>query len=180
MSVEISKFLSYVLRHAPESIGLVLDNNGWARVGDLLTKANAAGTRLDMATLQEVVETSPKKRFTLSHDLSLIRAAQGHSVEVDLALTPTAPPTHLYHGTAEQSVASIRASGLEARSRQHVHLSADVETATKVGARHGRPVVLLVQAGKMSAAGHTFWKADNGVWLADAVPPEFITTSSVE
>lgn len=174
MFVEISKFLSYVLRHEPGSIGLALDANGWAKVDELLAKANAAGKRIDMATLQRVVETNEKKRFTLSDDRSLIRAAQGHSVTVDLDLPWTTPPALLYHGTAEKSVASILANGIEARSRQHVHLSADVETATKVGARHGKPVVLIVQAARMFHAGAKFWKADNGVWLTDAVAPEFI------
>lgn len=179
MSVETSKFLSYVLRHAPESIGIVLDANGWVSVDELLAKANAAGRRLDLATLQTVVATNEKKRFTLSEDGTLIRAAQGHSVQVDLALTPAKPPSLLYHGTAEKSVASILAGGLEARSRQHVHLSSNIETAVQVGARHGAPVVFEVQAGLMSGAGVLFWKADNGVWLTIAVAPEYLTLVTI-
>jgi putative RNA 2'-phosphotransferase len=170
-----SKFLSYVLRHAPESIGLALDANGWASVDELLAKAEGVGKRLDRAALKEIVATSDKKRFTLSEDGSRIRAAQGHSVEVALGLTPVAPPETLYHGTATRFLEAIRAEGLKAGSRQQVHLSADAATATAVGSRHGKPVVLRVAAGAMHAAGHAFFRADNGVWLTDHVPPQFLS-----
>jgi putative RNA 2'-phosphotransferase len=170
-----SKFLSYVLRHAPESIGLTLDANGWAGVDELLAKAGAAGRRLDRATLEEIVATSDKKRFTLSDDGASIRAAQGHSVEVALGLAPVTPPDTLYHGTATRFLDAIRAEGLKPGSRQQVHLSADAATATAVGSRHGKPAVLIVAAGAMHAAGHSFFRADNGVWLTDHVPPQFLS-----
>jgi putative RNA 2'-phosphotransferase len=169
-----SKFLSYVLRHAPESIGLALDANGWASVDELLAKAEGVGKRLDRAALKEIVATSDKKRFTLSEDGSRIRAAQGHSVDVALGLEPVAPPETLYHGTATRFLEAIRAEGLKAGGRQQVHLSADAATATAVGSRHGKPVVLRVAAGVMHAAGHAFFRADNGVWLTDHVPPQFL------
>jgi putative RNA 2'-phosphotransferase len=170
-----SKFLSYVLRHAPESIGLALDANGWASVDELLAKAEGVGKRLDRAALKEIVATSDKKRFTLSEDGSRIRAAQGHSVEVALGLEPVAPPETLYHGTATRFLEAIRAEGLKAGSRQQVHLSADAATATAVGSRHGKPAVLHVAAGAMHAQGHAFFRADNGVWLTDHVPPQFLS-----
>jgi putative RNA 2'-phosphotransferase len=169
-----SKFLSYVLRHAPDSIGLTLDANGWADISDLLTKAAASGTSLDGATLEAVVATSDKKRFTLSADGSRIRAAQGHSVTVELDLAPTTPPETLYHGTATRFLGAIRLEGLKPGSRQQVHLSADEVTAMAVGQRHGKPVVLRVAAGAMHTGGHVFTRADNGVWLVDAVPPQFL------
>ena len=169
-----SKFLSYVLRHAPGSIGLALDANGWARVDELLSKAAGTGMVIDRATLEDIVETSEKKRFTLSADGTLIRAAQGHSVEVALALDPIEPPETLYHGTATRFLGLIRAKGLRPGSRQQVHLSADAATATAVGQRHGKPVVLRVAAGEMHRQGHAFYRADNGVWLADSVPPQFL------
>lgn len=170
-----SKFLSYVLRHAPESIGLALDANGWASVDELLVKAAAAGRSLNHATLEEIVATSDKKRFTLSEDGSRIRAAQGHSVEVALGLEPTAPPETLYHGTATRFLDAIRAEGLKPGSRQQVHLSADAATAAAVGSRHGKPAVLRVAAGAMHAQGYAFFRADNGVWLTDQVPPHFLS-----
>jgi putative RNA 2'-phosphotransferase len=170
-----SKFLSYVLRHAPESIGLTLDANGWVAVDELLAKAGAAGRRLDRTTLEEIVATSDKKRFTLSDDGSRIRAAQGHSVEVALGLQPVTPPGTLYHGTATRFLDAIRAEGLKPGSRQQVHLSADAATATAVGSRHGKPVVLRVAAGAMHVAGHSFFRADNGVWLTDHVPSQFLS-----
>lgn len=173
---EISKFLSYVLRHAPQSIGLTLDANGWADVDELLARAPAGGYTFDRATLQEVVATSDKKRFTLSDDGARIRAAQGHSVAVELAIAPMIPPAMLFHGTATGNVAAILAEGLKPGRRQKVHLSLDEETASKVGQRHGKPVVLRVDAAGMHAHGLTFWRAENGVWLTDHVPPQFLRT----
>jgi putative RNA 2'-phosphotransferase len=169
-----SKFLSRVLRHAPESIGLTLDNNGWVAIDALLAKANAAGQRLDRATLEEIVATSDKKRFTVSEDGKLIRAAQGHSVKVTLGLVPVTPPETLFHGTATHVLEAIRAEGLKPGSRQQVHLSADWATAHKVGQRHGKPAILRVASGEMHRAGHAFFQADNGVWLTDHVPPQFL------
>lgn len=170
-----SKFLSRVLRHAPDSIGLTLDAGGWADVEELLAKAAANGKRMSRAMLDEIVATCEKKRFTLSPDGARIRAAQGHSVAVALGLDPIAPPETLYHGTATRFLEAIRAQGLKPGSRQQVHLSLNEATARAVGARHGKPVILRVAAGAMHAAGHAFTRADNGVWLTDAVPPEFLT-----
>lgn len=171
---EISKFLSYVLRHAPQSIGLTLDTNGWADVDELLVKAGVSGWDFDRAALGQVVSTSDKQRFTLSDDGSRIRAAQGHSVAVDLDIAPMAPPAMLFHGTAVRNVEAIMAEGLRPGQRQKVHLSLDEATAAKVGQRHGKPVVLRVDAAGMHAQGLSFWRAENGVWLTDHVPPQFL------
>jgi len=173
---ELSKFLSYVLRHAPQSIGLTLDANGWADVEDLLARAPAAGHTFDRATLHDVVARSDKKRFTLSEDGSRIRAAQGHSVAIDLDIAPMIPPAMLFHGTATRNVAAILTEGLKPGRRQKVHLSLDEETASKVGQRHGKPVVLRIDAAGMHAHGLSFWRAENGVWLTDHVPPQFLRT----
>jgi putative RNA 2'-phosphotransferase len=172
--VKMSKFLSLVLRHKPEEIGLTLDQNGWADVEELIRLANLRGTRLTSALLQQVVSENDKKRFALSDDGLRIRASQGHSVDIDLALSPAAPPEVLYHGTASRFIDSIRTSGLHSANRRHVHLSLDVPSATKVGQRHGKPVVLVVKAGAMAAAGHAFFLSANGVWLTEKVPVEFI------
>ncbi|MBP1857779.1 RNA 2'-phosphotransferase [Rhizobium herbae] len=174
MSVQTSKFLSYVLRHAPESIGLTLDVNGWADIADLIDKANAANQPLDIDTLHAVVTESDKKRFKISEDGKRIRAAQGHSVPVALGHAPIEPPPILYHGTATRFLDSIREKGLLAGERQQVHLSSDMLTAEKVGQRHGKPVVLTIDAGRMFSEGISFFQADNGVWLTDTVPPAYI------
>jgi putative RNA 2'-phosphotransferase len=172
--VRVSKFLSLVLRHKPEEIGLTLDGQGWADVDQLIRLANERGQPLTRSLLDRVVAENDKKRFAFSEDGVRIRASQGHSVGVDLALPPSTPPELLYHGTATRSVDSIRSQGLRAGNRQHVHLSADVATATRVGQRHGRPVVLTVRAGAMHAAGHTFFLSANGVWLTEHVPAEYL------
>jgi putative RNA 2'-phosphotransferase len=169
-----SKFLSYVLRHKPDAIGLQLDANGWANIDELIACAGRHGTALDAPLIEEAVETSDKRRFIISDDGERIRANQGHSIPVDLGLAPTAPPDILYHGTAARFVDAIFASGLQPRSRHHVHLSAKSETALTVGARHGKPVLLVVRACDMVKAGHPFYVSANGVWLADEVPPQFI------
>lgn len=174
MSKEISKFLSYVLRHAPETIGLRLDANGWADVDELLTKAKKAGKRLDLDTLRAVVAENDKQRFTLSEDGRRIRAAQGHSVVVDLGLEPSVPPALLYHGTASRNLDAIFAEGLKPGRRQQVHLSLDPETARKVGERHGKATVLAVSAERMHGDGYQFFRADNGVWLTDHVPAGYL------
>jgi putative RNA 2'-phosphotransferase len=175
MSKQTSKFLSLVLRHAPERIGIELDAQGWTSVDELIAKANAAGVVLDRATLQEIVATSDKQRFTLSADGSRIRAAQGHSVEVDLDLPPSTPPAVLFHGTARTNIDAILAEGLKPGTRQHVHLSPNEETACRVGMRHGVPVIFQVDTARMHADGLVFWQADNGVWLTDAVAPTYLT-----
>lgn len=174
---QVSKFLSYILRHRPDQIGLTLDAHGWADIQELIARAGRHGTALNIPLIHEVVETSDKRRFILSDDGERIRANQGHSIPVDLGLTATMPPPILYHGTASRFVESICRSGLLPRTRHHVHLSATVETAMNVGARHGKPVLLVVDAAGMAKAGHDFFVSANGVWLADAVPPQFITVS---
>lgn len=172
---EISKFLSYILRHDPGSIGLALDPQGWVDVDALLDKAKAAGRPIDRATLEAVVADNDKKRFTLSEDGRRIRAAQGHSVAVDLGLDPVVPPARLFHGTATRNLDAIMIEGLKPGSRQKVHLSADEATARTVGQRHGKPVILTVDTAGMHAEGYLFWQAENGVWLTDTVPPRFLS-----
>lgn len=175
---QLSKFLSFVLRHKPDSIGLVLDQQGWTSIEDLIAKGNAAGTAFSLADLLDVVASSDKKRFSLSDDGLRIRAAQGHSVNVDLGLAPREPPAMLYHGTATRFADAILSEGLKPQSRQQVHLSIDEATAHRVGQRHGKPVIFKVDAGRMHSQGFAFFIADNGVWLTDRVPPEFLALSS--
>lgn len=177
---ETSKFLSYVLRHAPESIGVAMDGEGWVSVEELIEKARAAGKRIDLPTLREVVETSDKKRFTLSGDGARIRAAQGHSVEVDTVGEPVAPPPVLFHGTATRFLQAILDEGLKPMNRRHVHLSADTETARRVGMRYGVPVILRVDTAAMQAAGQPFFRADNGVWLTGPVAPAYLSRDDAE
>jgi putative RNA 2'-phosphotransferase len=172
--IQASKFLSLVLRHKPEHIGLVLDENGWADVDVLIERAGAHGVKLTRELIAEIVAGSDKQRFALDATGGRIRANQGHSVEIDLGLEPTEPPTILFHGTAVGTVPAIRSEGLKPGNRQHVHLSPDEATAIKVGQRHGRPVVLRVRSGAMWAKDMTFFRSDNGVWLTKAVPPEYI------
>ena len=169
--VKASKFMSLVLRHAPETAGLTLDAEGWADVDALV--AGSGGT-LTRESVERVVGTSEKKRFALSADGTRVRARQGHSVAVDLGLAPREPPPTLFHGTVERFLPSILREGLTRQSRQHVHLSANRETADTVGRRRGKPVILRVDAAAMHAAGHTFLLSENGVWLTDVVPPEFL------
>lgn len=172
--VRTSQFLSLVLRHQPEKISLSLDEQGWADVAELIRLANQAGHQLSRELLTRVVAENDKQRFAFSADGSQIRARQGHSIEVDLDLPPLEPPAVLYHGTASRFLDSIRATGLHSASRQHVHLSGDETTASQVGLRHGRPVVLQVQAAEMFAAGHQFFRSANGVWLTERVPVDFL------
>lgn len=170
----ISKFLSLVLRHKPEEIGISMDSNGWVNVDELIEKCASKGNKFDFATLEEVVETNDKKRFSFSDDLARIRANQGHSVEVDLEFEATAPLDYLYHGTVEKFLDSIKSTGLKKMSRLHVHLSKDLDTAVKVGSRRGKPVILKVRAAEMHKDGHTFYLSKNGVWLCDEVPANYI------
>jgi putative RNA 2'-phosphotransferase len=172
--VRISKFLSLVLRHKPHSIGLALDEHGWANVDDLISKANQAGIALTPELLDLVVEKNNKKRFSFSADRLRIRANQGHSIPVDLELEPQHPPEYLFHGTVRRNLASIKEKGLLHGRRNHVHLSIDEETAFQVGRRHGSPLVLKIKAKAMDAAGCQFWLSVNEVWLAEQVPVEFI------
>ena len=172
--VRLSKFLSLVLRHEPERIGISLDPQGWVAVDDLLAAAARAGKPITREQLDSVVATNDKKRFAFSPDGSHIRASQGHSIEIDLGLPPVVPPERLFHGTATRFLDAIRAEGLRSQSRQHVHLSPDEETAVKVGQRHGKPVVLVVLAGAMHREGHLFYRSDNGVWLTETVPAGYL------
>lgn len=171
--VEISKFLSFVLRHNPQSIGVMLDAEGWVPVGELVAAAARHGQSISREQLDEVVATNDEKRFSFSPDGRLIRANQGHSVEVDLGLVSVEPPELLYHGTVDRFLDSIRERGLIRGNRHHVHLSADRETAARVGQR-GRPVVLVVEAGRMQRDGHQFFQSENGVWLTEAVPVAYL------
>ncbi len=170
--VRASRFLSYVLRHRPEAIEVRLDLAGWISIETLLDALARHGRPLTRETLEAVVAGTDKRRFQIRDDS--IRAAQGHTIPVDLGLEPLPPPAVLYHGTIARSLASIRAEGLTAQGRTHVHLSADPATATTVGSRRGRPIVLRVDAAGMHHHGYRFFQADNGVWLTDAVPPQWI------
>lgn len=169
----LSRFISLVLRHKPEAIGITLDEHGWADVNELIAGVNRTQP-LDMETLEEIVRTDEKQRYSFSGDKTLIRANQGHSIPVDVELPQSEPPELLYHGTAERFTAAIEAEGLRPMSRLYVHLSKDAETARKVGSRHGKPVIYQVLAGEMSRCGFEFWLSVNGVWLTRAVPPEFL------
>ena len=173
-SITASKFLSFVLRHGPETIGLSLDKADWAHIDILLARAKEHGVELTREVLERVVATSDKKRFAISSDGQFIRANQGHSVPVELGLTPQTPPDRLFHGTATRFVESIRRDGLKAGERQHVHLSPDETTARDVGRRHGKPCVLMIDAARMQATGHLFFLSENGVWLTAFVPVNFI------
>jgi putative RNA 2'-phosphotransferase len=168
---KISKKLSYILRHAPDSVGLILDEQGWVNVNDLLSKF---GDPLSIEDLKEVVKTNEKKRFAFNDDLTKIRASQGHSIEIDLAYQPTTPPEFLFHGTATRFLESIKKDGLLKGSRHHVHLSLDEVTARKVGARHGSPVILTLKSKEMYEAGYVFYVSENDVWLTEHVPTGFI------
>lgn len=174
MSTRISKFLSLVLRHEPARIGITLDDAGWVDVDALLAACGAHGVPITRSALTAIVASSDKQRFALSADGQRIRANQGHSVDVDLQLAPAAPPPRLFHGTVAAVLPAIQAQGLLRGQRHHVHLSADVETATRVGSRRGAPVLLTVRAAEMAAAGHVFYRSSNGVWLVDHVPPGFL------
>lgn len=172
--VKKSKWLSKHLRHAPQRIGLTLENGGWVSVAALLDAAKRAHFALSRAQLEEIVAQNDKKRFAFDETGEKIRASQGHSVEVDLELAPQTPPTILYHGTGAQWAATIEEQGLQKMRRHHVHLSRDVETAQKVGARHGKPFVFIVDAAQMHADGLEFWVSDNGVWLAEEVAARYL------
>ena len=171
----ISKFMSLVLRHRPEEIGLTLDENGWANVEELINRMNAKGADANKAIIELIVATNDKKRFAFNEDKTMIRASQGHSIEVELDLQPTTAPDLLYHGTAERSVAGILQSGIQKQSRQHVHLSETIETAKAVGSRHGRPVIFIIDAKQMQADGLVFYLSANKVWLSDDIPSQYIT-----
>ena len=172
--IRTSKFLSLVLRHEPERVGLKLAEAGWVGVDELLQAVNANGVALTLEQLQHIVATSDKKRFAFSEDGQRIRASQGHSVEVDLQYPPQTPPEVLYHGTATRFREGIRKGGLQRMERHDVRLSAETKVTLQVGGRHGKPMLLTIRAGEMYRAGFVFRCAANGVWLVDHVPPQFI------
>lgn len=173
-AIRISKFLSLVLRHQPEKVGLTLNHEGWASVSELLTAFEANGFPLTPDELREVVRSNDKKRFSFSRDMLFIRANQGHSVTVELGYEPELPPPVLYHGTAERFLPSIRQQGLIKGRRHHVHLSDNTETAKIVGRRYGKPVVLRIDSERMQRDRYLFFRSDNGVWLTESVPVEYI------
>lgn len=170
---KLSKFISLVLRHKPQAAHITLDEHGWADVKELLNGINDTGRKIDMAVLEEIVATDNKQRYSFNQDKTLIRANQGHSVLVDVELKEHKPPEILYHGTAVRFLGNIRNEGLKPMSRLYVHLSKDVETALKVGKRHGEPVVLKVHSGEMHRDGYKFYLSENGVWLTKRVNVEY-------
>lgn len=172
--VKISKYLSKHLRHQPERIGIKLAPGGWVAIDELLAACKKHSFPINRIELNEVVASNDKKRFSFDSTSTLIRANQGHSVEVNLQLEPAIPLDVLYHGTGHGAVEAILREGLCKMSRHHVHLSSDTTTAQKVGARHGRPVVFAVDSAAMHEAGYTFYCSENGVWLVDHVPPEYL------
>ncbi|MDR2954317.1 MAG: RNA 2'-phosphotransferase [Prevotella sp.] len=171
----IGKFLSLVLRHEPQKIGIRLDENGWADVQELIQKCAMHRVNFTMAELEEIVATNDKKRYSFNEDKTRIRANQGHSIEIDLTLSPVEPPEFLYHGTADRFYTSMMSEGIKKMSRQHVHLSKDKETAHKVGSRHGRPIILTILAKQMYHDGIEFFQSDNEVWLTDFIDPKYIS-----
>lgn len=172
--VRASKFLALVLRHDPGKIGIELDSAGWVPIDTLLAALKRHGRGLSRERLDQLVAENDKKRYQYDESRTRIRASQGHSLAVDLGYAPAEPPDLLYHGTATRFLDSIHREGLQRGKRHHVHLSRDVETARKVGARHGKPVVLSVDAARMSADGHVFLLSDNGVWLTEHVAPGYL------
>lgn len=171
----IGKFLSLVLRHDPAKIGIELDEQGWANVQELIEKCKKHRYHFSMEDLVEIVETNDKKRYSFNEKGNKIRANQGHSIDIDLALSPVQPPEFLYHGTATRFLLSIMKEGIIKGSRQHVHLSQEKETATKVGLRHGKVAILTIMTGKMHEDGILFYQSDNGVWLTDYIDVKYIS-----
>ncbi len=170
----ISKFISLVLRHQPQLAGLTPDENGWVEVAALINGAARKQVYFNVEQLEDIVATNDKQRFSFDNDKRRIRASQGHSIEVELQLAPQQPPDLLYHGTVEKFMDSIKEKGLQKMSRHHVHLSSSIATATQVGSRRGKPVILTIQAAQMEADGYSFFKSENDVWLTDVVPPQYI------
>lgn len=170
----VSKFLSLILRHRPEMIGLNLDDNGWADVEELIAKSATDHSSFTKDDLEEIVATNDKQRFIFNEDHTQIRANQGHSISVDLNLQSQTPPEYLYHGTVAKSLSIIRTEGIKKMSRQHVHLSKDRETAVIVGSRRGEAIILVISSGAMYKDGLEFFLSENGVWLTDHIPAHYI------
>lgn len=171
---ETGKFLAYVLRHNPSAAGVTLDAFGWAQTEELINGINRSGRKIDLETLKNIVETDGKGRFSFSDDMTKIRANQGHSVAVNVEMRQCVPPTELYHGTAEDKLLSIKTQGILKKARNFVHLSWNAETAFKVGARHGNPIVLVIDTQKMYRDGFKFYLSANNVWQSADIPPEYI------
>ena len=175
MNIEkLSKFISLILRHKPEEIGITLDDFGWAKVEDLINGINKSGRNIDMDILEEIVRTDNKQRYSFNEDKTKIRTNQGHSIPVNVELKELEPPATLYHGTATKSIEGIRQQGIKSMSRLYVHLSKDFETAKQVGSRHGECVVLVINAKRMREDGIKFYLSENGVWLTEYVDPKYI------
>lgn len=175
--IKLGRFLSYVLRHNPSAAGITLDAHGWADVGELLFGVRRTGRQIDMDTLERIVRENNKRRYSFSENHTKIRANQGHSIPVDIELKEEKPPRRLYHGTAERFLPSIRREGIRKMNRQFVHLSADFQTATEVGLRHGTPAVIVIDAEAMARNGTVFYLSENGVWLCEHVAPEYFLDS---
>lgn len=171
--IDTSRFISLILRHKPEAIGITLDEHGWANVDELIAGI-ARKQPIDMEMLEEIVRTDDKQRYSFNEDKTLIRANQGHSIPVDVELEQLIPPEVLYHGTGKKYMQSIDNQGLIPKSRLYVHLSEDIDTAKKVGARHGDPVIYIVHSGQMAREGFTFFRSANGVWLTKLVPNVYL------
>ena len=178
--IESSKFISLILRHQPEVIDIRLDENGWANVSELLVGMNRNGHIIDMVVLEEIVATNNKKRFVFNEDKTKIRANQGHSIQVNLELQPAVPPDTLFHGTADRFLSSIQTHGLQRQGRNHVHLSSNRDTAVSVGRRHGKPVVLNIDAKSMVRDDYIFYISENGVWLTSDIPVQYINIDREE
>ena len=175
MNIEkLSKFISLILRHKPEEIGITIDDFGWAKVEDLINGINKSGRNINMCILEEIVRTDNKQRYSFNEDKTKIRANQGHSIPVNLELNELEPPKTLYHGTATKSIEGIKSQGIKSMSRQWVHLSKDFETAKQVGARHGKPMILIINTERMYKDGIKFYLSENGVWLTEYVDPKYI------
>ncbi len=171
--INISKFISLILRHRPEKIGITLDEHGWANVEDLINGVNKEYP-FNFKMLEEIVATDNKQRYSFNEDKTLIRANQGHSIQVDVELEEAVPPEYLYHGTGEKYRKSICDVGLISKSRLYVHLSDISDTALSVGKRHGKPVIIRVDAKRMYRDGFKFYLSKNGVWLTKRVPTSYL------
>lgn len=176
--VKLGKFISLVLRHQPDAAGVKMDENGWVEVDALIAGMNRAGRHINRETLERIVRENQKQRYCFDESHARIRANQGHSLAVDVELRAQTPPDILYHGTADRFLQGIQCSGLVRQNRQHVHLSADVETAVNVGRRHGKPLVLKVDAAAMTRDGFLFWLSENGVWLCESVPWKYLSAQA--
>lgn len=172
-NIQLGKFISLILRHKPETIGINLDEHGWANVQDLINGINNSGRTITFEQLEEIVQTNDKKRYSFNDDKTLIRANQGHSINVDVELKEAIPPKVLYHGTGEKYLESILKDGIKHKNRLNVHLSKDIETATKVGKRHGKPIILKIDTEAMLKDGIKFYLSENEVWLTSDIAPKY-------